>query len=140
MLWDGHQIGNHTYSHKLITRLPDAEAWMELNLTQEMLRNTTGYEPEVWRAPYLDTNSKVNRQAARLGLRHVGATIDTYDFRVSADEIVERAMAASDGDVILLHDGIPPNGGSGTDTRQATVDALPSILELPFQFVTVGDL
>ncbi len=84
---DGHEIGNHTYSHPHLTtwasnhrhdtlpgitreRLQD-----ELLRTAAAIRSATGRDPApLWRAPYGEHNAEIRGWAAELGLTHVGWT------------------------------------------------------------------
>lgn len=138
----GHEVGVHGFTH---TRLPVAVSpRAELSITAELVERFTGEKPTWWRAPHLDTDDRSLRLALELGLEHVGADIDPADWvapdpRVIADRVF---TSISDGAIVLLHDGIPPDGGTGTTSRQPTVDAVRMILQgLPdTEFVTVSEL
>lgn len=144
MLAEGHEIGNHSYDHPRFTDLSDEEIVHQLRRTQELIQEHTGYVPIVWRAPYFDMNDRVVEWGEREYLRHVGAMIDPADWRSDAETIERRVLspAFKDGAIIDLHDGIPPDGGSGTNTRQPTVDAVARILERnpETEFVTASEI
>lgn len=130
---EGHQVGVHGWTHTRLTGLPDDEVELELRLTAELIMSVTGSRPSRFRAPFFDTNSRVDELAATLGLKHMGASVVPDDWAECDPEAIARTVLAEirPGSVVCLHDGIPPDGGSSscTDTRQPTVDAVRQILE-----------
>lgn len=130
---DGHQIGNHSWTHPRLTTLPDEEVRVELESTSQLIRLATGEQPALFRAPFFGTDERVDRIAAELGLTHVGATCVPDDWATDDAEAVARVVLSElrPGAVVSLHDGIPPDGGSSacTQSRQPTVDAVRLILE-----------
>jgi peptidoglycan-N-acetylglucosamine deacetylase len=149
---EGHEIGNHTFTHPNLGEVPGALTDLELNATQRLIESLTGRSTVLFRPPYFgdaeaDTPDEVEPaiRAKNLGYLMVGLRIDPGDWRlpVRADDIVklavQRAMDTNPetrGQVVLLHD-------SGGD-RSATVQALPILIhELRargFKFVGVSDL
>lgn len=144
MIEEGHEVGNHSFDHPRFTTLTDSEMSDQLQRTQETILAAAGYTPIVWRAPYFDMNDRIVEWGEREHLRHVGATIDPADWRSDAETIVMRVLNPrfGDGAIVDLHDGIPPDGGSGTNTRQPTVDAVERILARNPQaeFVTASEI
>lgn len=113
----GHWLGNHSWSHLALTTLPPEEVATEISRAQDVLRETTGRTPTLFRPPYGDTNAAVRAEIRRQGLTEVLWTIDTVDWSgVPTEDIVRSATAAKAGDIILMHDGY-----------QTTVDAVPLI-------------
>lgn len=149
---EGHEIGNHTFTHPNLGEIPVSLTELELNATQRLIESETGRSTVLFRPPYFgdaeaDKPQEVEPaiRAKELGYLMVGLRIDPDDWRlpVTADEIVDRTIqrAADDnpdtrGQVVLLHD-------SGGD-RSATVEALPKLIhELRargFRFVPVSEL
>jgi peptidoglycan/xylan/chitin deacetylase (PgdA/CDA1 family) len=110
----GSNIGNHTYSHRNLTKLKAAE------ISSEVAR---GPHSRCVRPPFGATNPTVGRILARQGLRQVLWTVDTRDWsRPGRKHIVETATgpAVGAGSIVLMHDG----GGD----RSQTVAALPQII------------
>jgi len=130
--YEGHAIGNHTWSHPRLTDCTGAKIWRELKDTSAKIAEVTGTWPAAWRAPYYAADERVLAIATDLGLtRHVKANIVPEDcFTDDAGLIYRRSMAGGEG-IVSLHDGIPPDGGSSacTKSRQPTVDAVRMILE-----------
>lgn len=149
---DGHELGNHTFTHPNLGEMPDRITTLELNATQRLIESITGRSTVLFRPPYFgdaeaDKPEEVEPAiiARDLGYVMVGLRIDPSDWKpdVTADEIVQRTVArAMDknpetrGQVVLLHD----SGGE----RAATVEALPRLIhELRargFKFVQLSDL
>ncbi|WP_440446383.1 polysaccharide deacetylase family protein [Neobacillus bataviensis] len=142
---EGHEIGNHTFSHPNVESITPFRMRTELNLTQRLFQEITGHSMTLFRPPYTadaepDSRSELIPilRAQEMGYTMVGESIDTDDWqRLSSQEIVKRVLdQLPKGNVILLHD-------SGGD-RSNTVKALPIIIkELKkrgYTFTTVADL
>jgi len=149
---EGHEVGNHTFTHPNLGEIPGPITDLELNATQRLIESVTGRSTVLFRPPYFgdaeaDKPDEVEPaiRAKNLGYIMVGLRIDPGDWKpgVTPDEIVQRTIdkAMDDnpetrGQVVLLHD----SGGN----REATVEALPRIIhELRargFHFVQVSDL
>nr|WP_254178475.1 polysaccharide deacetylase family protein [Cytobacillus oceanisediminis] len=127
---EGHEIGNHTFTHPDITSITPFRLRMELNATQRLIQGITGHSTTLFRPPYIaDTELGTRKEqlpvmeAQKLGYTMVGQSIDSGDWQgSSADELVNRTLdQLSEGSVILLHDA----GGD----RSKTAEALPVIIE-----------
>jgi cellulose synthase/poly-beta-1,6-N-acetylglucosamine synthase-like glycosyltransferase/peptidoglycan/xylan/chitin deacetylase (PgdA/CDA1 family)/spore germination protein YaaH len=139
---EGHEIGNHTFTHPDISEISDASVDLELNLTERLFAAELGVQPLYFRPPYsIDQEPDTNDQAApadrienKLGYVIVGDKIDTDDWdehpRKSPQEIIDSVFQQMQdmqtrtwmrGSIILLHDG----GGN----RQPTIDALPKLID-----------
>jgi len=149
---EGHELGNHTFTHPNLGQIPGRLTDLELNATQRLIESITGRSTVLFRPPYFgdaeaDTPEEVEPaiRAEKLGYIMVGLRIDPGDWKPGAkpEEIVQKTIdRAMDntpetrGQVVLLHD-------SGGD-RAATIAALPRLIhELRaknFKFVLVSDL
>ncbi len=149
---EGHELGNHTFTHPNLGEIPLSLTELELNATQRLIESEIGRSTVLFRPPYFGDAEADKPQevepaivAQNLGYVMVGVRIDPNDWHlpVTADQIVSRTIErAKDtnpetrGEVILLHDA----GGD----RSATVEALPRLIhELKargFRFVPVSEL
>jgi cellulose synthase/poly-beta-1,6-N-acetylglucosamine synthase-like glycosyltransferase/spore germination protein YaaH/peptidoglycan/xylan/chitin deacetylase (PgdA/CDA1 family) len=126
---EGHDLGNHTYSHVNIATAGWLRTRLELNATQRLIETITHRRTLLFRPPY-DIDSRPESRAELLPLLRaseagyvtVAASIDPADWsRRDPRQIVERCLRdGPDGGVIVLHDA----GGD----RSATVRALPSLI------------
>ena len=153
---EGHEIGNHTWSHPDISEISNRQVDLEMNLTERLFASKLGVQPLYFRPPYsIDQEPDTNDQAApvetiqELGYVIVGNKIDTNDWdehpRKTPQEIADgvfqtianmKTQPWNRGSVILLHDG----GGD----RAATVAALPVLIEAlrakGYEIVPVSEL
>jgi cellulose synthase/poly-beta-1,6-N-acetylglucosamine synthase-like glycosyltransferase/peptidoglycan/xylan/chitin deacetylase (PgdA/CDA1 family)/spore germination protein YaaH len=127
---EGHEIGNHTYTHKNLAEAGDEQISLELNATTRLIEAVTGHSTAYFRAPYNSDGTpsqpgemRALRIARDLGYLTVTQSIDPDDWeRPGADAILDRVKhQRSEGAVILLHDA----GGD----RSQTVAALPAIID-----------
>jgi cellulose synthase/poly-beta-1,6-N-acetylglucosamine synthase-like glycosyltransferase/peptidoglycan/xylan/chitin deacetylase (PgdA/CDA1 family) len=141
ILREGHEIGNHTYSHPDISEISPRQLDLEINLTVRLFESKLGVQPLYFRPPYdNDEEPDTDDEAAPVwhiqqdGLTIIGSKIDTNDWNEhphkTPAEIAASVLAQLQtmktkpqfrGSIILLHDG----GGD----RQATVDALPLLID-----------
>ncbi len=128
---EGHTIGNHTFSHRRLTEIPFKEVSLQMRACNDVVELACGVKPHVWRAPYLSSSELIDQLAAFLGMKHRGGGIDPLDWKHTDPEMIANNVLgkATKGATVSLHDGIPPDGGNGTDSRQPTADALRLILE-----------
>lgn len=147
MVSDGHEIGNHTFTHPNISSISPRQFQLELSATQHLLASEVGRYSILFRAPYgVDAEPETIDQvrplelAAKQGYVSVGMQIDPNDWqRPGTDQIVQRIIDGAergDGNIVLLHD-------SGGDRTQ-TIEAIPRIVEelhkRGFEFVSVAQL
>jgi cellulose synthase/poly-beta-1,6-N-acetylglucosamine synthase-like glycosyltransferase/peptidoglycan/xylan/chitin deacetylase (PgdA/CDA1 family)/spore germination protein YaaH len=138
---EGHEIGNHTWTHPDISEISAAQLDLEVKLTGRLFASKLGVQPLYFRPPYdIDEEPDTDDQAApivsiqREGYTIIGNKIDTDDWnehpRKTPAEIAQSVLAQLQtmkvkpqfrGSIILMHDG----GGN----RQATVDALPMLID-----------
>jgi peptidoglycan/xylan/chitin deacetylase (PgdA/CDA1 family) len=143
---DGHELGNHAWSHADPAELDDETLRAELLRTTTALAEATGVRPRLFRPPYAEADARVAAVARSAALAPtVLRSVDPADWRATdAGEIVRSVVeGATPGAIVCLHDGRPPtNAGSGT--RSATVAAVEQlVVELPalgYRLVTVSEL
>ena len=150
---EGHEIGNHTYTHPRWNEISRTQIDVELNVTERLLNSTLGVKTLLFRPPYgIDHQPETADEVAQLpiaqtmGYLIVGARIDPHDWGepggvppAAASVIVQRVLEqahGNGGNIVLLHDG----GGN----RSHTVEALPEIIDglraAGFQIVPVSEL
>jgi cellulose synthase/poly-beta-1,6-N-acetylglucosamine synthase-like glycosyltransferase/peptidoglycan/xylan/chitin deacetylase (PgdA/CDA1 family)/spore germination protein YaaH len=153
---EGHEIGNHSFTHPNMAHVGDERVELELTAADRALESITGRQITLFRPPY-NADSEPDSYgeiapiavASRLGYATAGESIDPNDWdltrlnpgggthRLRPDEIVASVLAQADkGHAILLHDA----GGD----RSATVAALPAIIDglraRGYTLTTIGGL
>jgi peptidoglycan/xylan/chitin deacetylase (PgdA/CDA1 family) len=143
MLAEGHEIGNHLFSHRHPEALSDDEVRDELTRTAQEIEAATGLAPTLVRPPYGEEPERIAAVAAELGLGPVVLwSIDPEDWKAPpADAIAEHVLQeARAGAIVDLHDG----WGRTEGTRQPTVEALerlvPELQSRGFRLVSVSEL
>ncbi|HVY75111.1 MAG TPA: polysaccharide deacetylase family protein, partial [Puia sp.] len=151
---EGHEIGNHTFTHPNIAKVSRKRAVIEMDATRLLIECITGHSTILFRAPY---NADFEPQKAeelipvaiarQKNYLDIGESIDPLDWEpgTPADSIVARVIRRKEemtkenlsGNIILLHD-------AGGDSRAATVEALPQIIHYfkarGYTFTTIADL
>lgn len=124
---DGHVVGNHTWSHPLLTRLTRSEIRSQMERTSEVIEDACGEAPAWFRAPYGAWNRAAFQLGAELGMDPLAWTVDTLDWMApGARTIVDRVeRGAAPGVVVLSHDA----GGNRSQSVQALRDYLPDLLD-----------
>jgi peptidoglycan-N-acetylglucosamine deacetylase len=156
ILREGHEIGNHTYTHPDISNISSRQLGLEIKITEQLFASKLGVQPLYFRPPYdIDEEPDTDDEAAPVmliqqqGLIVIGSKIDTDDWnehpRKSPADITNtvleqlqtmQAKPQFRGSIILMHDG----GGD----RSATIAALPVLIdalrERGYTFVPVSSL
>jgi peptidoglycan/xylan/chitin deacetylase (PgdA/CDA1 family) len=106
----GHEIELHCHRHIRHTELSEAELEADTAMALAALAAARLPRPRCWRTPWGVSTSATERVASRNGLRLVGWTIDTHDWRGdSSAAMLETAGALlADGAVVLMHDALGP--------------------------------
>ena len=133
---NGHEIGNHSDSHKNFKKLSDESATNEVINCNEKIKNITGNYPVVFRFPYGAYNQNSLNVVRNLKMFPVQWSIDTTDWKKSSssesiyNEIINNIH---NGAIILMHT-------NGKHTPEALRRVIPRILELGYKIVPVSDL
>ncbi len=123
---EGHVIGNHSYSHKLFTKLSDDLFQSQVLQTQQALKRLIGYAPRLLRPPYGEITESQLLWASERGYRIVNWNVDSLDWKQLGQEKVTSNILTNvkPGSIILQHSG----GGPGQDLN-GTVKALPTVIQ-----------
>ena len=103
---DGHQIGNHSFSHdNWIDVWPTKKVTEDFESCQKLIEQ---YQPsnKLFRPPYGVTNPNIAKALKQLGLKSIGWNVRSYDTSIKdAEKIKQRVLAQlKPGAIILLHD------------------------------------
>lgn len=132
---EGHEVANHTWSHKVLTDQEPDQIRAELEKTQDAVAAVTGKKPRLMRPPQGRTDDTVSDISKELGLSQILWSATAKDYSTTDSALIEKRIvdqASKDG-VILLH-----------DIYKGTVPAVPGIIDTlkkrGYTFVTVPQL
>ena len=134
----GHEIGNHTFSHRKFNRMSEAEMRREISDCEDALADVTHTPIRFIRPPEGQMNETMSRVIRALDYRIILWDVDTRDWAHTppdaiATHILDTVQA---GDIILMHDFI----GYDSPTPEALRRVIPALLDRGYRFVTVGEL
>ncbi|GGS59105.1 deacetylase [Planobispora rosea] len=134
MVAEGHELGNHSWSHAQLTALSRDGIASELDRTQKIVERETGVRMVLMRPPYGATDGRVAAESRSRGLSQILWDVDTLDWRDrDSAVVVRRAGEAAPGSIVLMH-----------DIHRTTIDAVPELLEdlaaEDYTFVTLSEL
>lgn len=130
---EGHQLGNHTYSHPFLTKLNNSAIKKEISSTSALISDITGQGSFFVRPPY----GSLNRSAKQtIGQPLIIWSVDPCNGRMNVNEYVMKqnlVSAARDGSIIILHD---------TSRKDVSVAlyAIDELLNQGYEFVTLNEL
>jgi peptidoglycan-N-acetylglucosamine deacetylase len=133
---EGHEIGNHSWSHPNLAKLSDEGLRTQLRRTEDIIVKTAGIKPKLMRPPYGELTKRqrilVNHE---FGYKVILWDVDPLDWkRPGSDIVAQRIIAgARPGSIILSHDIHPP-------TIAAMPQVFDALLAKGFKFVTVSEL
>jgi peptidoglycan-N-acetylglucosamine deacetylase len=135
-LREGHEIGNHSWSHPNFAKMSEEAVRSQVRRTEEAITNATGLRPTLLRPPYGSVTARQKRWLHdELGYEIILWDVDPLDWKnpgpsVVTNRIVKETRA---GSIVLSH-----------DIHAQTIEAMPQTLreleEKGFQFVTVSQL
>jgi peptidoglycan/xylan/chitin deacetylase (PgdA/CDA1 family) len=138
ILAEGHEIGNHSWTHPQLSKLSDERVTEEITKTQDAIKNASGsgYTPTLLRPPYGAITARQKEWIEKqFGLSIIMWSVDPFDWKRPGESVIEQRIldGARPGAIILSH-----------DIHKQTVDAMPATLDAliakGFKFVTVSQL
>ena len=142
MIEEGHEIGNHSWTHKFLTEEKPWVVRKEIVDTDKLIRRL-GYNKDIFfRAPFAQKNLKMRWILFTLRKRHVLFNSIAYDWEdipvaTMMDNIETRTRP---GSILLLHDGSNDENKNRQKTIEVTEKILNRFKEKGYSFVTVSRL
>lgn len=133
---EGHEIGNHSYTHRLLTKLSDSEVRDDLARCRDAIGRAAGVQPRTLRPPYGGFLQRQREMVhAEFGYPTIMWNVDPLDWKRPGTSVVTSRILSNTtpGSIVLAHD----LHGTTVDAMPATLDGL---LQRGFQFVTVSQL
>ena len=135
----GHEIGNHTFSHAIIKDKSVSDIMSEIEECRNTIYDICGENTVLFRPPG-GLMADVSAEDAELFENYdiILWSIDTMDWaHRESQKIAEYVINnTKSGDIILMHDYI----GKDSPTPEALEIIIPSLIEMGYEFVTVGEL
>jgi peptidoglycan/xylan/chitin deacetylase (PgdA/CDA1 family)/lysozyme family protein len=135
---EGHEIGNHSYSHPYFTQINGDAIISQIRKCETAIKAATGQYPiKLFRPPYGSYNSAVLDAVGAAGYPStVMWTIDTIDWAgTSADAMVKKVISnAQPGAIVLMH------VGGGTNTPQALPLMIAGLKDLGYSFIRLSQI
>lgn len=139
----GHVVGNHTFTHPLLTFKSIAEIRQELTDCRAALQDAIGEHSNLFRPPFGGRRPAVLRIARELGLQPVMWNVTGYDWNAPPAAVIEGKVTKQirGGDVILLHDGGHRHmGADRSQTVTATDHLITKYKSEGYNFVTIPQM
>ncbi|GLC88052.1 polysaccharide deacetylase family protein [Lysinibacillus piscis] len=128
----GHEIGNHTWTHPVLTKMTAEQVTREYTSTAKEIEKANGHAATLFRPPYGATNDTVN---AQIPVPVVLWTIDTMDWKHrNAQQLLPYVKKnLHNNAIVLMH-----------DIHQSTADGLDEVLAYlqseGYECVTVSEI
>ena len=144
---EGHQIGNHSYSHPLLGFLPPRYVQRQIERTDDLIRQHGIVEESVFRAPLLTRFLPVAYVLAKQDRIHISCNVWSWDWTTqNPDKITETVLrktlsSTEAGSIIVLHDGKAENKNANrSGTIEATDRIITALKRNGYQFVRLSDI
>ena len=133
---EGHEIGNHSWSHPNFGKMSDQGVRSQLQRTDDAIKSATGERPTLMRPPYGSITEREKRWIhGEFGYQIVLWDVDPYDWKRPGPAVVRNRILQETrpGSIVLSH-----------DIHRGTIEAMPSTFDAlkakGFKFVTVSEL
>jgi len=151
VLSEGHEVGNHTYTHPNLADTPPTAVRLELNATQRLFQALTGHSLTLFRSPYLSDSNPSDadeiepiKAAQALGYIEVTSNLDTLDWELqTVPQMLGQVYKALNnpnpdlrGNIVLMHD----SGGDRSKTLILLPELIDSLRAKGYQFVPLSQL
>ena len=129
---EGHLIGNHSYKHEQLSKLPMEQACSQVSRTNELIYGITGVYPSYLRPPLGDWHEKLD---CEVNMVEVLWDVDTLDWSSQNHaKIVQKVLKnVQENDIILMHDGYETS-------VTAAKEIIDTLQKQGYEFVTVDQL
>lgn len=136
-LVEGHEIGNHTYSHPHVSKITTDQLLNEILDTEDVLLSICGYQSKLFRPPEGCYSEVIGNLLVRMDYVPVIWSVDTLDWKRPAVSAIEKKILGhvKSGDIILCHDYV-----TNSNTPAALKTVIPALLDEGYEFVTVSEL
>lgn len=134
MAGNGHELGNHSFSHPHPNNLSKEQNKEQILHTETLILSVVQQKTSLYAPPYGEFNQIVLQSADELGYKTIMWTIDTVDWKKPPAEVIKARVLkkVQNGAIVLMHPTEP------------TIEALPGIIkelkQQGYEFVTVSEI
>lgn len=136
---EGHEIGNHTFTHPHLTELPEQDCMHEVVKTENLISDIIGTKPATFRPPFFDHNEQVDGLVSGLGYPMIGAVnseANDWDLPGVQHILDKTRVQIGPGSILLFHDGF----GDRSQTVEAVRILVSELVADGYRLVTVSEL
>ena len=140
---EGHQIGNHTYSHPLLGFCPPSYVQRQIERTDNLLRQNGVKGETVFRAPMLTRFLPVAYVLAKRNQTHISCNVWSWDWTTQNPNRITRTVLKKikPGSIVVLHDGKAENKDADrSGTIEATDRIITALKRDGYGFVRLSDV
>lgn len=132
IMGEGHRIGSHSWSHPVPLDTPWPALLVDYRRGRRAVEALGGEANALFRPPRGEVGARGALTMRALRLEPWLWTVDPEDWRpgVSTEEVVSGVGDLTNGDVVLLHDGLARPLSPEAGDRSSTVRAVPEIISL----------
>ncbi len=132
---EGHEVGNHTFTHPNVTKLADAQVEAEIEKTQEVMAQILNHRPTWFRPPFGALRQNQAAMVTQRGMRIVLWNVDPSDWSQPGEDKITSTILnkTKSGSIILCHDKYP-------QTALALPPILDGFAQTGFSAVTLSTL
>lgn len=139
---EGHEIGNHTFTHINVSKNGYDKIYKEINNTQQVIKKVIGKEPKLFRPPYRAISKDMCNIVKENDMNIVlWSNLDARDWSNPGVHNIINTITSKvqNGTIILLHD-YNNIRNKKSQTIQALEVVIPKLKEMGYKFVTVSEL
>ena len=133
----GHDLGNHSENHPNMSQLSESEQEAEIMGVHDKVKKLTGYDMQLFRAPYGEYNDTVIRTAVKCGYYAIQWDVDSLDWKDYGEQnIIDTVLenkSLQNGSIILCHNG-------AKYTEDALEKVITGLQEGGYKIVPVSEL
>lgn len=132
---EGHEIGNHTYTHPHLNTLSEEGIRKEIEKTHHLIKEISGQDAALFRPPFGEYNNKVIKTVENCGYKVIQWSVDSLDWKeIGKDSIVKRVVdKMHNGAIVLFHN-------NGEYTADALEEIINKLKEEGYKIVPISEL
>ena len=142
---EGHEIGNHTYDHRVLIYYKINKLEREIKDTETVIKNVTGKTTRYFRPPKAWLTNEEKKKIDEMGYKTILWTLNSKDWVTFDDKYIIRYILHNirPGDILLFHDSggvFSAEGGNRKETVKTIPGLVKKLREKGYGFVTITQL